>query len=72
MITKQIAETLRHGVILHHVSQKNADGTPKRVRVSGKCKTWKTRPEEFRLPVKHGLYDNGEIAQWNAAQFVVA
>ena len=24
-----------------------------RVRVSGRCQTWKTRPREFRLPVKY-------------------
>ena len=26
-----------------------------RWRSNGKCKTWKTRPEEFRLPIKYGL-----------------
>lgn len=31
------------------------------VRVSGKCKTWKTRPDEFQLPVKYGIYENGYI-----------
>jgi hypothetical protein len=24
-------------------------------RANGKCQIWKTRPEEFRLPVKRGL-----------------
>jgi hypothetical protein len=24
-------------------------------RVNGKCKTWKTRPNNFRLPVKYGF-----------------
>jgi hypothetical protein len=55
MITKEQAMAFDHRKELWHVSEKNADGTPVRCRVNGKCKTWKTRPNEFRLPVKHGL-----------------
>lgn len=33
----------------------NADGSPARCRKSGALKTWKTRPGQFRLPVKYGL-----------------
>ena len=61
MITKSIATTLKHGQTLYHVKLKNADGTPMRIRVSGACKTWKTRPDEFQFPFKHGLYRNGHI-----------
>ena len=25
-------------------------------RANGKCKTWKTRPNDFRLPIKYGFY----------------
>jgi hypothetical protein len=32
-------------------------------RVSGKVKTWKTRPGEFRLPVKFGLYSHDTITE---------
>ena len=42
-----------------------------RVRVSGACQTWKTRPDEFRVPVKHGLYASGEITQRNGEDFHV-
>ncbi len=40
------------------------------VRRSGMTKTWKTRPGEFRIPVKFGLYQSGEIThetqdQWH-------
>ncbi|MDE2102240.1 MAG: hypothetical protein KGL39_33650 [Patescibacteria group bacterium] len=45
----------------HHKTKKNADGTPMRVRRNGKTQTWKTRPGEFRIPVKYGLYEYGEI-----------
>ena len=61
MITKEIALTLRHGQILHHKTLKNADKTPMRVRVTGKVKTWKTRPDHFRIPVAHGLYTFGYV-----------
>lgn len=71
-ITKEIAEIARNGDIFHHVSAKNADGTPLRGRVNGKCKTWKTRPDEFRLPMKHGLKDYFYIDAENAKDWVVA
>lgn len=63
MITKAIAQSLKRGDILEHKYQKNSDKTPMRCRVNGKCQVWKTRPEEFRLPVKHGLYDCFYITQ---------
>jgi hypothetical protein len=76
MITKEQAMALRHGQELHFGVCKSTTGprggvkvTQVRVRVSGQCQTWKTRPEDFRVPVKHGLYSNGEIVPSNAAQF---
>ena len=72
MITKDIATSLTHGQILHHMAFRNADGTPVRVRVNGVCKTWKTRPTEFRLPVKHGLKDCLYITPENANNWVTA
>ncbi len=66
MVTKDDAMT---GRMFHHVREKNADGTPLRVRANGACKTWKTRPDEFRLPVKYGLYrylyiDHDNAHEW--------
>lgn len=61
MLTLEQAKALTHGTILHHWKQTNADGTPLRVRVNGKVQTWKTRPDECRIPVKHGLYQYGVI-----------
>lgn len=54
-----------------HVLLKNKDGTPLRARANGKCKTWKTRPTEFLLPVKHGMYDYGHISHLTASQWNV-
>ena len=44
-------------------------GKPIRVRVSGRCKTWKTRPTEFQLPVEYGLYESGYITHENAHEW---
>lgn len=54
-MTPDGAKNLRHGVVLEHRTRLNADGTPMRCRVNGKCKTWKTR-SDFSLPVKYGMY----------------
>lgn len=74
MITKDIALSLRPGQILYHKTLRNADKTPLRARVNGKVKTWKTRPTEFRIPMKHGLKEcfyitdnpnwDGNAADW--------
>ena len=70
MITKADAMTLRTGQILHHITVKNAQGTPLRARVNGKCQTWVTRPDEFRLPMKHGLRDTFQITTMNCHEWV--
>ena len=56
-ITLKLAKELKHGTILYHMTQRNADGTPQRWRVNGKPKTWVRSPERVRVPLKHGLYD---------------
>lgn len=32
-----------------------------RWRRNGRTQTWKTRPNDWRVPIKHGLYGYGEI-----------
>ena len=54
-ITKELAMELKHGDYIFSKLYSDSRGNPVRARVNGKCKTWKTRPEEFRLPMKHGL-----------------
>ncbi len=71
-MTKRDAVDARHGEIFYHKTLTNADGeTPQGFRVTGKCKTWKTRPDEFRLPIKRGLYTSGYITHENADEFKV-
>ena len=38
-------------------------------RASGSCQTWKTRPGDFRLPVKYGMHSHGEITPTTAQMF---
>ena len=40
-------------------------------KANGACKTWITRPNEFRLPIKHGLYSFSYISHLNSEQFEV-
>jgi hypothetical protein len=72
MVTKEMAMNARSRQVFHHVTAKNADGSPLRARVNGKCKTWITRPREFSMPMKHGLYTCFYITQDNADQWSVA
>ena len=42
-------------------------------RRNGKTQTWKTRPSEWRIPVKYGLFDYGRILDrdsylWHTAE----
>jgi len=81
MITKQQAMSAQNQII-HYTGKfgcskiigPNGGETIKvvRVRKNGKCQTWKTRPNEFRLPVKYGLYEYGEINERNCSDFHLA
>lgn len=55
--------------MFHHNTLKNADGTCQRWRRNGKTKLWKTRPEEFIVPVKQGMYNYGRIHLRNCANY---
>ena len=70
-MTLREAKALLYGDRLHHKTAKNADGTPQRFRVSGKPKTWKTRPNEVRVPCKRGMYENGYIDHNNMSEFAL-
>lgn len=69
-VCKGVACSAKYGDNFHHKDLKNSDGTPLRVRVTGKCKIWKTRPFEFRLPVKYGLYQSGYITHDNCDEWL--
>lgn len=63
MITKDEALT---------ASAFHSDCNEKRVerwRRNGATKTWVTRPDDFKVPVKFGLYQYGYITPANATHF---
>jgi hypothetical protein len=61
MITRQDVDTLQVGQCLYHTSIRAADGSALRARVAGKPETWKRDTERFRISIKYGLYNHGEI-----------
>lgn len=70
-VTLDDARNARIGAITHYAPA----CSPTRVerwRVNGKCKLWKTRPGEFRLPIKFGLYGHSYITELNAHDFHLA
>lgn len=48
------------------------DFTPSVWRRNGQTQTWKTRPDDFRTPVKFGMHDYGQITPDNAQLVSVA
>lgn len=66
MVTKAQALEAHYRQEFHHRTARNADGSPTRCRANGQCQTWKTRPAEFKLPVKHGLKNTFYITEANA------
>ena len=72
MITKNQALTERHFHSNNCQFVSNRNYTCFRYRANGACKTWKTRPDEFRLPVKRGCCSFGYITDSNANNFHVA
>ena len=45
--------------------------TGKRWRRNGKTKLWKTRPDQFKIPVKHGLYQYGYITDTDKPYYTI-
>jgi hypothetical protein len=55
-----------------HRTARDSRGYPVRCRKNGQLKLWKTRPSEFRLPVKYGLREYFYITEFNSGDWVVA
>lgn len=70
-MTRDQALTLPLGTVLHHISQTGTDRQPVRCRVNGRCRTWKTRPDDFQLPVKYGLKTCFYITPANAHEWTL-
>ena len=65
-------ETAASATYFWHRTARNSNGTPVRCRRNGMLKLWKTRPTEFRLPVKYGLKEWFYITEFNCSDWVVA
>lgn len=65
------AKGLKYGQTVRMIGWYDSDGSPSQCRVSGKVQTWKTRPDDFRVPIKRGLYENGEIVPSNIGTFTL-
>lgn len=79
MVTKEQAINARHRTEFHYGECKKTVGPRGGVttkieiwRANGQCKTWKTRPEEFQLPIKYGLRTGSYITHRNAHEFHLA
>ena len=63
------AQTARE---FYHRTITNADGySPAVARRNGATKTWKTRPGQFRIPVKHGMYEYFYITDKDTADWSI-
>lgn len=64
-VTRANAETAKRFVMIDRTGKRRV------WRRNGQTHTWKTRPNDFRIPVKFGLYDYGYITHMNAHMFTV-
>ena len=73
MITKEQAMTADYfhlGNCTRTVSKRGAiRRTISNWRRNGQTKTWKTRPTEFEVPVKYGLYSFGYVKWYDAHEW---
>lgn len=76
MITKAEAEALSYRDELHYGLCRVVVGTrggrvahTETWRVNGQCKTWKTEPTRFSVPIKYGLRGYGYLTDRNAHEF---
>lgn len=67
LVTKENQEGVQ---TFYHATRTNTTGRMK-VRRSGQTKTWKTRPEEFEIPVKYGLYESSYITHNNCHEWCI-
>lgn len=70
-LTRLAATVASYGQEFYHVRQRNSDGSAARCRVTGRCVTWKRRPNDFRLPVKYGLRTSFYITPSNVGEWLM-
>lgn len=67
-LTKENSESANE---FFHKTLKDSRKQPVKCRRNGKTKVWKTRPDEFRIPVKYGLYQYFYITEKNCDEWEI-
>lgn len=62
----ETAKGLKQGQEVYHVESNNADGTPKRYKVTS-VKTWKRDQNRVEIGLKRGLYEFHKINECQLA-----
>ena len=70
MLSTAQAKVLSKTRMLWSASERNADKTPKRYRVTS-VKTWKTRPWEFEIGLKYGLNEYEKVSNKNGQAHIL-
>lgn len=58
---KTVSHCMDSKLRMRAVSEPIEGNKVREFRVSGKPKTWKTRPNDVKVPIKYGLYDNAYL-----------
>lgn len=69
MLSRADVDSIKPGDTLYHVKEKDSRGAPLKVKVNGKPKVWVTRPKEYTIPVKYGLYNCFYITEANGHEW---
>ncbi len=70
-VTKETAQT--HHIFYHAIARyKSGSKGAYQVRANGKCQTWKTRPNDYKLPIRFGFKGRGYITQENEQNFLLS
>ena len=73
MITKEQAITcneFHYGKCVKTIGPRGGEMVKQVVyRRNGKTQIWKTRPDEFRVPIKTGFYKTGQLTHQNSDDF---
>ena len=68
-VTKENQKGVRY--FFHKKLTYKGTANPICVRRNGKTQVWKTRPTEFKIPIKYGLYEFGYITHENCNEWTI-
>ena len=68
-MTANEAMALKLGKVVYDKIYRNKDGSPLRWKVNGAVKRWVRKPDNFKVPIKRGLYEHGYITPENVMDF---